>query len=268
MKKVLLFICVISLCSFTSTPADKSAHESTGKDFPSLLSDASATEPANHLVDSIYNKLNLDSAGLRRNVFFYAYKGYQYLLSKGMLSKTDLLTICDYSQSSHNKRLYVINVAEGKLLFNTYVSHGKNSGGEYATSFSNKINSDKSSLGFLITADTYKGRSGYSMHFDGVEPDFNNNVRRRSIVMHGSWYVNAQRADEGTMMGRSFGCPAVPYAEHEKIIDAIKGGSCFFAYVDDSWYLHSSKILNAEFSWPSLINSNEQEEPTTLSKPQ
>ena len=72
---------------------------------------------------------------MKRDVFFYAYKGYEYLLNKGMLSNSELLTICDYSQSSHSKRLYVIDLAADKILFNTYVSHGKNSGGEYATEF-------------------------------------------------------------------------------------------------------------------------------------
>ena len=88
------------------------------------------------------------------------------------------------------------------------------------------------------------------MRFDGIENGFNAKVRERSIVMHGSWYVNAQRADEGTMMGRSLGCPAVPYCEHKKIINTIKDGSCFFAYKGDSGYLHSSKILNARFNLP------------------
>ena len=128
--------------------------------------------------------------------------------------------------------------------------------GNMPPSFSNKNNSNKSSLGFLITGETYRGHAGLSMHFDGVEPGFNDKVRQRSIVMHGSWYVNAERADEGTLMGRSLGCPAVPYAEHEKIIKAIKGGSCFFAYSPDNWYIHSSRILNAQFTWPVLNTQN------------
>jgi hypothetical protein len=252
MKKFLLMCGMVVLCSFT--PATKAPFYTApnGDGFPSLLSNSSETATTNHLVDSIYQKINLDSAGLQRDVFFDAYKGYEYLLSKGMLRKTNLLTICDYSQSSHNKRLYVIDLEEGKILFNTYVSHGKNSGGEYATSFSNKINSEKSSLGFLVTAETYRGKAGYSMHLDGVEPGINDKVRQRSIVMHGSWYVNEKRADEGTLMGRSFGCPAVPYGQQNKIIDEIKNGSCFFIYNPDNFYAHVSRILNAQFVWPDL----------------
>ena len=194
--------------------------------------------------------MKLDSMGLQKNIFFLACKGYHYLLSQKKLNNEDLLTICDYSQSSSNKRLYVLDIKNGEVVFNTFISHGKNSGAQFATSFSNSSSSHKSSLGFMITAETYFGRAGYSLHLDGLETGINSNVRRRDIVMHGSNYVNGERADEGTMMGRSYGCPAVPYSQHKKIIDKIKGGSCFFAYSENNWYLHTSKILNAAFTWP------------------
>ena len=188
---------------------------------------------------------------IKKNVFFYACKGYEYLLNQHKLQNTSLLTICDYTQSSTHKRLYVIDMEKGQVLYNTYVSHGKNSGSEFATSFSNKADSHKSSLGFMVTGNTYLGRAGYSMCFEGMEKGINNNVKARSIVMHGSDYVNERRADEGNAMGRSYGCPAVPCNEHRKIIDAIKGGSCFFAYADDKWYASTSTILSAKFNWPA-----------------
>ena len=102
----------------------------------------------------------------------------------------------------------------------------------------------------MITAETYSGDNGYSMRLDGLEKGFNNNVRARAVVMHGSQYVNAERALNGTMMGRSFGCPAVPAAEVRNIVDRIKGGSCFFNYFPDKKYTEASKILNASFVWP------------------
>ncbi len=254
MKKLLVF-CFVTFCSFTSGIGTKNGNLPDDKNAPSLLSGNSESPFANRLVDSVYEQLHLNSSGLKKEAFYSAYKGYQYLLSKGMLKKTNLLSICDYSQSSYNKRLYVIDLVKQKVLFNTYVSHGKNCGGEYATSFSNLDNSNKSSLGFLITAETYNGKDGFSMHFDGIEPGINDNVRERNIVMHGSWYVNAQRADEGTMMGRSLGCPALSYGEHKQIIDVIKGGSCFFVYADNNLYTHTSYILNAHFEWPVLNSS-------------
>ncbi|MBN9296681.1 MAG: murein L,D-transpeptidase catalytic domain family protein [Filimonas sp.] len=212
----------------------------------------SESTAAQSWVDSLYGKLHLDSLGLERKVFFYACKGYEYLLSTGQIAKPETLTICDYSQSSKSRRLYVIDMQNGQMLFNTFVSHGKNSGKEFANTFSNLTNSHKSSLGFMITAETYLGKAGYSMRLDGMEKGINSNVRKRDIVMHGSWYVNETRADEGQNMGRSYGCPAVPYAEHSDIIDKIKEGSCFFAYYPDAWYANNSQILKAKFTWPAL----------------
>ena len=248
MKKLLLVCCVAMFCSFKPGAAGSLPDD---KGFPSLLS-STPLSSVNHLVDSLYHRIKLDSLGLRRDIFFDAYKGYEFLLSKGMLQNTRMLSICDYSQSSHNKRLYVIDLSDGKLVYQTYVSHGKKSGGEYAESFSNRMNSNKSSLGFLITGGTYRGEAGFSMHFDGVEPGINDKVRSRSIVMHGSWYVNEKRADEGDMMGRSLGCTAVPFSDYKNIIEQIKDGSCFFIYGNDNHYLEVSQILNANFAWPSV----------------
>ena len=248
MKKLFLVCCVAMLCSFTPGGAGSLPDD---KGFPSLLS-GSSTPAASKLVDSLYHTIKLDSLGLRKDIFFDAYKGYEFLLAKGMLQNNRILSICDYSQSSHNKRLYIIDLAAGTVIYNTYVSHGKNSGGEFASSFSNSVNSHKSSIGFLITGDTYRGDKGYSMHFDGVEPGFNDKVRKRDIVMHGSWYVNEKRADEGSMMGRSYGCTAVSYSIYKPIIDSIKNGSCFFIYGNDEHYLQASQILNANFPWPAI----------------
>ncbi len=201
-------------------------------------------------IDSLYNKMGLASVNLSRDVFFTACKGYEYMLSQNALMKQGILTVCDFSQSSSKKRLYVLDLNKCKIIFNTYVSHGHNSGNDYATTFSNSNESHKSCLGFLRTAETYNGDNGYSMRLDGMENGFNDNARERAIVMHGSNYVNDQRASKGAMMGRSFGCPAVPAAEVKNIINCIKGGSCFFDYYPDKYYTQVSKILNANFSWP------------------
>ena len=250
--KIILILCGLYVCTFGSDAGAKNNNNlPDDKKFPSLFSSGESVA-ANKLVDSLYKKIHLDSFGLQRTVFFNAYKGYEYLLSKNMLEKKEILTICDYSQPSSSKRLYVIDLARGELLFNTYVSHGRNSGDDLASSFSNLNKSHKSSLGFMVTAETYRGKAGYSLRFDGVEPGINDNVRMRDIVMHGSRYVTGKRVDKGQMMGRSFGCPAVPYKEHKTIIDEIKNGSCFFAYYPDDWYQHNSQVLNAHFSWPAL----------------
>jgi hypothetical protein len=252
MMKKIFFISCVCFGAFASMAPGNSALGSGDKKFSSLLPSISSEAPAvGKWIDSVYSTIHLDSFGLTKDIFYYACKGYQYLLNENKLQNTSLLTICDYS-----KRLYVIDLKEGKLIFNTYVSHGKKSGDEYATSFSNHLDSHKSSLGFMVTGETYRGKKGYSMHLDGMEAGINNNVRLRDIVMHGSNYVNAKRADEGNSMGRSFGCPAVSYAENRKIIDKIKNGTCFFVYADDKLYTSSSKILNAHFDWSLAMQPN------------
>jgi len=252
-KKLLLAgaLCIIVLTSMiagkTKNPvnivSDKSARINPGSENLATV---------NYWIDSLYSLMQLEDKGLSRSVFFAACKGYEYLLSQNALIKQGLLTICDYSQRSDKKRLYVVDLNRAKVLFNTYVSHGRNSGDDYATSFSNSTESHKSCLGFMRTAETYNGDNGYSLKLDGMEAGFNDNARPRAIVMHGSQYVNASRASKGGMMGRSYGCPAVPAVEARKIINCIKDGSCFFNYYPDKRYTQSSRILNADFVWPTV----------------
>lgn len=247
MKKYLLGLLVFSASMVSFKNASAKSELPGGSTFKSLLPQKLGNNSSNRQVDSIYQKMHLQAFGLKKDIFYNAFKGYEYLKSRGMLDKENILTIADYSQSSHNRRLYVIDFEKGELVFNTYVSHGKNSGGEFANSFSNSDNSNKSSCGFLVTGEPYSGRAGRSLHLKGVEPGINDHVYRRSIVLHGSYYVNSERADEGTMMGRSLGCPAVPYGEQFAIINYIKGGSCMFIATEDTRYLASSKILNSAF---------------------
>lgn len=250
MRKTALLGFVL-LCSF-SPKNNISNDPKDAKNLPGLISGNAASPAAVYLVDSLYKNLQLEEAGLNKQAFFNAYKGYQYLLSQGKLSNPDLLSICDYSQSSSQKRLYVIDLKNNKVLYHTYVAHGHNSGADMATSFSNLNSSNKSSEGFLVTAETYTGHNGYSMRFDGMEKGINDNVRPRDVVMHGSAYVCADRARTGAMMGRSWGCPAVAYTESNQIINTIKGGSCFYIYSPDVLYARQSKILNASFNWPAI----------------
>ncbi len=244
MRRIALVSCLF-LCAFTT----KTDISTDPKKLPVLLSNNLASPAAVHLVDSLYSTIHLEEAGLSKQAFFNAYKGYQYLLGKNKLANKDFLTICDYSQPSTNKRLYVIDLKNNAIIYNTYVAHGRNSGADLPKSFSNANSCNKSSLGFLVTAETYTGHNGYSMRFDGQERGINDNVRMRDVVMHGSLYVNAERAKNGTMMGRSFGCPAVPAEECAKIINTIKGGSCFYIYSADAYYTHHSSILSAQFDW-------------------
>lgn len=192
----------------------------------------------------LYGSLQLKEYGLSPEAFSYAWIGFMNLAEKKLIPSNKYLTICDFSQSSLKKRLYIIDIENQKLVFHTYVAHGRNSGGEFATKFSNIPESLQSSLGFYITANTYNGEHGLSLRMNGVDPGFNDNALNRNIVIHGADYVNEKRAKSGTFMGRSFGCPALPLNESSRIIKAIKNGSCLFIYHPGKNYLLKSKILN------------------------
>ena len=250
---VLPAICIaLVFSSFTPALAKDASILTDDKKFPTLISVASSISPAyKQWCDSIYDHIGLMAYGLDREVFYKAYKGYQYLLKKKKLRKSNLLTICDYSQSSNSQRLYVIDLNTEKLLYNTFVAHGKNSGDEFANSFSNLDKSNKSSLGFMVTAETYVGKAGLSLRFDGAEKGINDLVRTRDIVLHGSTFVSNSLRGNGTI-SKSLGCPAVPFGIHKKIIALIKGGSCFYINHPDRRYTASSPILNAQFVIPEL----------------
>ncbi len=191
---------------------------------------------------SVYSRLHLQDLGLSSTAFNLAVKGWEKLRAKGEVSK-NVISICDFSQSSNNKRLYVIDMDNNKLLFNTLVAHGKNTGEEFARSFSNENSSNKSSLGFYVTKQTYQGQHGLSLKLAGEEPGFNDHAEERSIVIHGAGYVCESFISQCGRLGRSFGCPSVPFEVHDKIINTIKDGSCLFVYYPDREYLASSELL-------------------------
>src|SRR5690606_1715776 len=135
--------------------------------------------------------------------------GY-YQLKKECKIQKEILTIIDFTLPSSQKRMWVIDMKENKVLYNTVVSHGKNSGKEYATRFSNRPESHQSSLGFYATAETYIGKHGLSLRLDGLEKGINDNARMRDIVIHGASYANESWVDAQGWLGRSYGCPALP----------------------------------------------------------
>src|SRR6185437_15235448 len=194
---------------------------------------------------NLYAAFDLEDLGLSKKAFQYALKGYYYLLEHHWLNKTNILSICDLSQSSRNKRLYILDLDTKTVLVNTYVAHGRNSGGEFARSFSNNPSSHKSSLGFYITQGIYYGNNGLSLRIRGMERGFNDRAGSRGVVVHGSEYVGPDFLEMNRFCGRSYGCPAVPADESETIIDLIKEGSCLFIYHPTKRYISRSKILNS-----------------------
>jgi hypothetical protein len=227
--------------------------KTVGKDFssarattPSTVTKDTRVSKADSLmtvVSGIYDSLRLNSLGLTRQVFDYAYQGFSYLKEVGKVSNDHILSIIDFSKSSAQKRLFIIDLKSMKVLYNTYVAHGVNSGEEYASQFSNSIESNESSLGFYETANTYLGKNGYSLRLEGLESGFNDNAYEREIVMHGASYVNEKLIRARGYIGRSWGCPAVPQRLHKFIINKIKNGTCLFIYSPDRNYIAHSGIL-------------------------
>jgi hypothetical protein len=235
------------LFSFILLPVVKAGNNSAEIKNHNLNSNKSlrntAVANAEYTSSLLYDSLHLNRIGLCKEALLCAYKGQQKLIGKGMISNHDVITICDFSQPSENKRMYIIDVRNFKVLLNTYVAHGKNSGLAYAKRFSNRFRSLQSSLGFYITKNTYFGEHGLSLKLSGQERGFNDNAEKRAVVIHGASYIGDQR-QTSSYMGRSFGCPAVPQQLAPKVINLIKDGSCLFIYYPSKSYLHGSRILN------------------------
>lgn len=193
---------------------------------------------------NIYSSLCLEEKGLSFTAFQKAFKGYNKLVRKNVIDRPELLTICDFSQSSKKKRMYIIDMANQSLVKQTYVAHGRNSGQEFATKFSNKPSSLQSSLGFYETMQTYIGEHGYSLRVKGLEQGVNDKAYSRAIVIHGADYIEESWLAGSPYMGRSYGCPAIPKSESKEIINAIKNGTLLFIYHPTKSYSSKSKILN------------------------
>lgn len=195
----------------------------------------------------LYN--SIDFAGLEKpgfEMFYHAMAGYHQLVLKDKIQSQHIITLIDFSKPSSEKRLWIIDIENRKVLFHTLVAHGRNSGDLFANKFSNKNNSHQSSLGFYITGQTYIGKHGLSLKLSGLEPGINDQAEARAIVIHGADYVSDSFVKKVGRLGRSFGCPAIPSGPHKKIIGQIAGGSCLFIYYPDEEYLRSTQIIKVE----------------------
>ena len=175
--------------------------------------------------------------------FTNAITGYNKLVEENKI-ENELLTIVDFSLPSTEKRMWILDMATNKVLRNTYVAHGKNTGNDMASKFSNVTNSFQSSLGFYVTGETYYGKNGLSLFIDGQEEEFNSNARSRYVVVHGADYATPEFIEKNGRLGRSLGCPAVPREETKEVINAIKGKSCLFIYHPNKEYAKNSTYLN------------------------
>ena len=188
---------------------------------------AAAEERTATAVPAVFSR---GAEGLSPEVLAKALDAVDAARARGVSGRSDRLTVIDYSLPSTQARLWVLDLAKGKVLFHELVAHGSGSGDEYATRFSNVNDSRATSLGLFLTAGTYEGGNGYSLTLKGLDPGVNDQAELRHIVMHGAWYVSEDHARQFGMIGRSWGCPALPLADAPAVIDAIKGGSFVYAY--------------------------------------
>lgn len=178
------------------------------------------------------------------DAFSLAFKGYNNLRATTEELKKQLLTIVDFSLASSEKRLWVIDLAHKKVLFNDLVAHGRNSGNTFAKKFSNIPNTNMSSLGFYITGKTYHGKHGLSLFLNGMDKEYNTNARKRAIVMHGANYVSQDFVKKYGRLGRSLGCPSLSMDIYQDVIETIREGSCLFIYFPDKQFVAKSSTLN------------------------
>jgi hypothetical protein len=207
----------------------------------STLKTTSVAEPLVPALRSVYDSLHLNLKGLSQQAFDFAKQGLNKLIEEGKLLNDSIISIIDFSLPSNQKRLFILDLKHYKVLFNTLVAHGRNTGREWATSFSNLNSSFKSSPGFYITRETYEGKNGFSLKLEGMERGINDNAYERGIVIHGADYVCDAFVNTQGYIGRSQGCPAVPVQTNRPIINTIKNGSCLFVYHPS--YINKSPVL-------------------------
>jgi hypothetical protein len=219
-------ILVFFLASFSSYKIENPSKT------PSLF--ISSKENFSAEINRVYNNLSHSNFALPKlDSFQKAMLGFYELKKKGIFKK-DILTLIDFSLSSNEKRLWVIDLSTNTILFHSLVAHGRNTGDEFAKHFSNSAESFKSSLGFYSTGEIYHGKHGKSLKLDGLEKGINDNARNRGIVMHAADYVSNFFIKNHSRLGRSQGCPALPVEFSEKIITTIKDKSCLYIYYPSS----------------------------------
>ncbi len=235
-----------SQLQFFDEPADSASVKTS-------LTTFSATQLFDQFVSSIYSEAGLEATGLDASVFRKALVGYYNFKKTQLISpERQILTIIDFNRKSSQKRLWIVDLADNKLLFNTLVAHGQGSGGDMATSFSNQADSHQSSLGFYITSETYFGKHGFSMKLEGMDKGFNTNARDRAVVVHGAEYVSQSFINQHGRLGRSHGCPALPVELTNTIINTIKGQTCLFINGPASNY--NSNYLDQDLAVSNFVS--------------
>lgn len=242
-------LCLMSAVLLKTTESFAAAKPSTAtsKSHSKSKSKNAATSKPQSQIKSADTRISTqaiaNTRGINPQVLSLALKAHQKAQRMGVARKP-LLTIIDYSLPSTKPRLWVMDVATKKIIYHTYVAHGKHTGENMAQRFSDKPGSLQSSLGVFVTGKTYHGKHGLSLTLHGLEKGINGNAARRAIVMHAAHYVNGSFASSRGRLGRSWGCPAVDARLAKPLINTIQDGSVLFAYYPDKHWLNKSTFLS------------------------
>ena len=228
MKPFLRLLFALALAAAFATPAAQAADRATAHPSPSLIRSLLRQAPG---LSSRALRLALDAA--------------RDAEEQGLITRRNLLTVIDYSLPSTQPRLFVFDLDTRKLLFRELVAHGRNSGDNMATYFSNDPGSLASSVGLFVTDEPYIGGNGYSLRLKGLEQGINDMAWSRMIVLHGAAYVSQAAVKALGRLGRSWGCPAVRPQIAHKLIDTLRGGSAIFAYYPEKSWLSSSSFVHS-----------------------
>jgi len=234
MTRARIRFAVVAVCTATSL----------GLTAPALAAPVPAPTP--YGVPLAPGEAALSVPGLRPEVLGLALRAERCAAREGLVENPDVLTVIDYSLPSTKKRLWVVDLDTGRVLFHELVAHGQGTGGNRARLFSNVSGSHQSNVGALVTAETYYGKHGFSLRLDGVEPGFNDLARERTIVIHGAPYVSEGFIHRVGRLGRSWGCPALAEDVSSQVIETIAGGSLVFGYYPDKDWLASSPLLHCD----------------------
>ena len=225
-RGILVFLLLFMVMPLTSRSV-------TITDFPQK----SRLAPVTQLLTALNNEINPKALDL-------AVRGYYNLKRQGLIRREGIVTLIDFDKPSVSERLYIIDVDNGKILHSALVAHGKGSGENVATRFSNQPGSNKSSVGFYLTENTYTGKNGYSLVLKGLDHGINDKAERRSIVIHGADYVSRDYINKHGRLGRSQGCPALSMESYQQVINLIKEGTCLFIYHNGRDYASRSGVLH------------------------
>lgn len=252
---ILAIIVLFTLPNISWTPSIKKTDTLS----VAMTTDSVVVEPSSitftNYVNDVYELLNLQQAGLALPVFEKALTGFVNLKSNHHLNRNkEILTVVDFTKSSKEKRMWIIDLKNNKVLLNTYVAHGRGSGDDMATTFSNVAESYQSSLGFYVTNETYQGKHGLSLKLDGFDKGVNHLARARAIVVHGADYVSERFISQHGRLGRSHGCPAVPEELNKTVIELIKDKTCLF--INGNSVTYQSSLLNTSEATQSLMAVN------------